>query len=155
MQEKTPITKYHVLSRGVIIKDFHLLVAHCKGMDNTFLPGGHVEFHESMKTTLDREINEELGLTSEVGAYLGAVEASYEDGGVYHQEINHVFATKLEYLDLGTNPESKESHLEFYWIPVNEMDRHNLLPEPMRKLIHNYIRGTEGPYFESTLIEEA
>ncbi|WP_308531512.1 NUDIX domain-containing protein [uncultured Paenibacillus sp.] len=150
MQEKNPITKYHVLARGVTIMDRRLLVAHCKGMDNTFLPGGHVEFHESMRTTLYREINEELGLSSEVGSYLGAVEAGYEDGGVYHQEINHVFVTKLENVDGRTNPESQESHLEFYWIPVNEMDRHNLLPEPMRKLINNYICGTEGPYFEST-----
>lgn len=52
MQEKTPITIYHVLARGVIIKDFHLLVAHCKGMDNTFLPGGHVErFGPKVKAT--------------------------------------------------------------------------------------------------------
>jgi len=61
-----------------------------------------------------------------------------------------VFVTQLANVDPRTNPESKENHLEFYWIPVDEMDRHNLLPEPMRKLIMNYIRGTKGPYFEST-----
>ncbi|MBM6996016.1 NUDIX domain-containing protein [Paenibacillus sp. DXFW5] len=149
IQEKVTL-KYHVLARGVILTDQHLLVAHCRGMDNTFLPGGHVEFHESIRCSLYREINEELGLTSEVGSYLGAVEAGYEDEGVYHQEINHVFVTQLENVDPRTNPESKESYLVFYWIPVDEMDRHNLLPEPMRKLIMNYIRGTKGPYFEST-----
>nr|WP_155606343.1 NUDIX domain-containing protein [Paenibacillus timonensis] len=82
------------MARGVILTERHLLVAHCKGMDNTFLPGGHVEFQESIRSSLYREIKEELGLSSEV---------------------------------------------------------HNLLPEPMRKLIMNYICGTKGPYFESTL----
>ncbi|MDU4696502.1 MULTISPECIES: hypothetical protein [Paenibacillus] len=36
MQEKAT-AKYHVLARGVIRSDHHLLVAHCKGMDHTFL----------------------------------------------------------------------------------------------------------------------
>ncbi|MBA9086848.1 ADP-ribose pyrophosphatase YjhB (NUDIX family) [Fontibacillus solani] len=152
IKERTT-TKYHVLARGVILTDNHLLVAHCKGMDNTFLPGGHVEFYESIRTSLYREINEELSLLSEVGSYIGAVEAEHEDKGVYHQEINHVFITRLENADHRKNPESKESHLEFYWIPLSEMDRHNLLPQPMRKLIENYINGVEGPYFVSTFEE--
>ncbi|TCZ71835.1 NUDIX domain-containing protein [Paenibacillus albiflavus] len=152
IREEQP-QKYHVLARGVIIHDNHLLVAHCIGMDNTFLPGGHVEFHESIRTSLYREIYEELGLKSEVGLYIGAVEAEHEDEGTYHQEMNHVFITKLENADYRKNPESKESHLEFYWIPINEMDRHNLLPQPMRKLIENYINEMQGPFFESTFIE--
>ncbi|WP_228101441.1 hypothetical protein [Paenibacillus donghaensis] len=41
--------KYHVLARGIIISEENLLVAHFKGMDNTFLPGGHVEFREGMR----------------------------------------------------------------------------------------------------------
>lgn len=151
MQEKA--AKYHVLARGVILVDDHLLVAHCIGMDNTFLPGGHVEFHESIRTSLHREIYEELGFISEVGPYLGAVEAEHEDEGTYHQEINHVFMTKLENVDNRKNPESKESHLEFYWIPISEMDKHNLLPLPMRRIIEYYMKGIPGPYFESTFGE--
>ncbi|MNO04936.1 hypothetical protein D3C81_2261360 [compost metagenome] len=61
--------------------------------------------------------------------------------------------SKLETADYRKNPESKESHLEFYWIPINGMDRHNLLPQPMRKIIENYINDIEGPYFESTFEE--
>ncbi|OKP88588.1 NUDIX hydrolase [Paenibacillus helianthi] len=153
MVKKEQTQKYHVLARGVILADNHLLVAHCLGMDNTFLPGGHVEFHESIKSSLYREIYEELGLISQVGPYIGAVEAGHEDEGTYHQEINHVFITTLENVDRRKNPESKESHLEFYWIPLSEMDVHNLLPQPMRKMITNYINGIEGPYFESTFKE--
>ncbi len=37
--------KYHVLARAVILSGEYLLVAHCIGMENTFLPGGHVEIN--------------------------------------------------------------------------------------------------------------
>ncbi|WP_231586788.1 NUDIX domain-containing protein [Paenibacillus sp. E194] len=103
-------------------------MAHCIGMDNTFLPGGHVEFREGMQESLSREIFEELGLQCEVKQYIGAVEAGYEDNNVYHQEINHLFIADAQGIEHSWNPESKEQHLEFYWIHVNEMDEHNLLP---------------------------
>ncbi|WP_334076651.1 NUDIX domain-containing protein [Paenibacillus sanfengchensis] len=150
MENQDQPQKYHVLARGLILAGNHLLVAHCKGMDNTFLPGGHVEFHESIRTSLKREIYEELGLESELGAYIGAVEAAYEDKGVYHQEIGHVFVARLENADPTNNPVSQESHLEFYWIPIDEMGIHNLLPLPVRNMIEKYIQGGTGPFFEST-----
>ncbi|RRJ61697.1 NUDIX domain-containing protein [Paenibacillus oralis] len=142
--------KYHVLARGIILSQDCLLVAHCIGMDNTFLPGGHVEFREGIRKTLAREIHEELGLTCEVKQYIGAVEADYEDQGIYHQEINHLFITELEGADPTRNPVSQEKHLEFYWIPIDEMELHHLLPAPIRKVIKNYVDQARGPYFEST-----
>ena len=33
----------HILVRGVVIVDGHVLLAHAKDAANTFLPGGHVE----------------------------------------------------------------------------------------------------------------
>lgn len=150
MKKQAQPQKYHVLARGAILADYHLLVAHCKGMDHTFLPGGHVEFHESIRTSLQREIHEELGLACEVGAYIGAVEAAYEDKGVYHQEIGHVFVTRLDHPDPGTNPTSQEDHLEFYWIPLDDMEKHNLLPVPVRSMIENYVKGVAWPFFGST-----
>ncbi|SDG36225.1 hypothetical protein SAMN04488542_13812 [Fontibacillus panacisegetis] len=60
LKEEQP-RKYHVLARGVILTDKYLLVAHCIGMDNTFLPGGHVEFHESIRTSFENYINDVEG----------------------------------------------------------------------------------------------
>ncbi|MFD1178006.1 NUDIX domain-containing protein [Paenibacillus puldeungensis] len=153
MQQETK-QRYHVLARGVFLSGDHLLVAHCIGMDNTFLPGGHVEFHEGIRATLAREIQEELGLASTVKQYLGAVEAEHEEEGVYNQEINHLFIAELEGVDHTDNPPSQEKHLEFYWIPVSGMEEHNVLPEPVRKVIRKYIHQVDGPYFESTFLGE-
>ncbi|MGG6310375.1 NUDIX domain-containing protein [Paenibacillus macerans] len=149
-----PKEKYHVLARGVILSGNKLLVAHCIGEDNTFLPGGHVEFHEGTRSSLRREIDEELGLRCEVHGYLGAVEAAYQTYDIYHQEINHLFLVVLSDIDPSINPESKEKHLEFYWIPVADMDKHHLLPHPVRTIIINYVEHQEqGPHWLSTLDE--
>ncbi|MCV4230530.1 NUDIX domain-containing protein [Virgibacillus sp. LDC1] len=142
--------KYHVLARGVILSEKYILVAHCIGMDNTFLPGGHVEFREGIRTTLTREILEELGLESEVKEYLGAVEADFDLEEIYHQEINHLFKTGIPTINHLRNPESKEKHLEFYWIHIDEMEANNLQPYPVRTIIQNYINQESGSYFEST-----
>jgi len=146
-------SKYHVLARGVIIDSGYILIAHCKGMDNTFLPGGHAEFREGIRTTLSREIMEELGQESFVQQYLGCVEAEFQLPDTYHQEINHLFIANLPHITYGKNPISAESHLEFLWIHIEDMDKHNLQPYPVREVIRRYVNKEEGPFWETTFKE--
>lgn len=148
---ETQSQKYHVLARGVILSEDHILVAHCKGMDNTFLPGGHVEFKEGIRTTLVREIKEEFGQQSTVHEYIGCVEADYVTADTYHQEINHIFRVELAELSYPLEPVSNENHLEFYWISVNEMEQHNLLPSAMCDVIRRYLDREDGPFWESEM----
>lgn len=149
-----PKKTYHVLARGIITSADYVLVAHCIGMDNTFLPGGHAEFNEGIKTSLVREIKEELGLDSQVEQYLGLVEADFELPDIYHQEMNHLFAVSIPELNYTCNPTSKENHLEFYWVHVNEMDNHNLQPYHVRTIIKDYMsEKLNESYFLSTFDE--
>ena len=143
-------SKYHVLARALIIDNGYILVAHCKGMDNTFLPGGHVEFREGVRTTLSREIMEELGQGSIVKDYLGCVEAQFDLSEIYHQEINHLFIVDLPNINRNENPESMEDHLEFYWIPIEQMEEHNLQPHPVREIVKRYVNKESGPFWETT-----
>lgn len=52
--------RMHLIARAVILQDNHLLLARHKGMDNTFLPGGHSFVGEGLKAALKREVREEL-----------------------------------------------------------------------------------------------
>ena len=105
---------FHNISRGIFVLENKVLVAHAFGHKNTFLPGGHIEFGESAKDALAREIEEELGMNCIVGDFLGLVEHKWENHGVLNCEINQVFEVKSDKLNVIENPKSTESHIEFF-----------------------------------------
>ncbi|PFW86748.1 hypothetical protein COL33_28385 [Bacillus toyonensis] len=151
MGEKLLQNPFHHLVRGIFIKDSKVLLAQAKGYTNTFLPGGHIEFGESSKDALIREIEEELGIMCTVGDFLGLVEHKWEKQGILHCEINQVFKVKSDKLNTKYNPTSSESHLKFFWCSADELDTKNLQPYPFRILIKNYLNGKKDVWWESTL----
>jgi 8-oxo-dGTP pyrophosphatase MutT (NUDIX family) len=135
-----------VIGRAVIENNGRFLLAHCRGASNTFLPGGHVEFGESIPEAIAREVAEEIGKDAHVGFYLGAVEAGWEEGGVQHFEVNHVFQVSVPGISFASVVESCEEHLEFVWAQRSELAGLNLLPEPLVDLLSRPV-VTEGPAF--------
>jgi 8-oxo-dGTP diphosphatase len=142
-------SNFHHLTRALVLHDNHVLVVHTKGEHHTFLPGGHIEFGESASTALKREIQEELGLDCTIGRFLGVVEHQWELNDELHCEINQIF--EVEIPDLGENPVSKESKLEFFWSPIAELHQNNLKPEPLRQLIPTLRNEKPTAWWQSTL----
>ena len=133
------------ISRGVCVCDGRLLLCRAKGGSTTYLPGGHIEFGETGRQALVREIKEELGLDSTVGTFLGVVENSFIQHGKPHAEINLVYQLALapsssvpnsrhEGAALLDVPElhAREDWIEFEWRPLPDLG--DLLPEAFRKL---------------------
>lgn len=150
-REYTLENPFHHLARAIFIKDNKVLIAQAKGYTNIFLPGGHIEFGESAKDALKREIEEEIGLNCTVGRFLGLVEHKWEKNGVLHCEINQVFEVNSSELYSDFNPKSIESHLEFFWCNRKDLDDMNLQPYPFRNLIKNYLIGKNDVWWESSL----
>lgn len=146
--------QFHHLARGVFIQNGNMLVAHAIGHRNTFLPSGHVEFGESAKDALVREIDEELGITCTVGNFLGLVEHKWMNKGVLHCEVNQLFEVHSEKLHNDINPESREPHIEFFWLHETELEESNLQPYPLQKAIQRYLKGNKETWWESSLNEE-
>ena len=130
------------IARGVCVRDGKLLLCRAKGGSSTYLPGGHIEFGETGRQALVREVKEELGVESSTGAFLGVVENAFLQHGKPHAEINLVYE-----LELGTgngergtgNGElpslnSQEDWIEFEWCDLNRLDEANLLPPAFRSL---------------------
>ena len=65
------------IARGVCISDGHVLLCRPKGGAYSYLPGGHIEFGETGREALVREIREELGVEASAGRFLGVVENSF------------------------------------------------------------------------------
>ena len=91
-------------------------------------PGGKIEAGESPEDALVREIREELGLDSTIGAFLGVVENSFLQHGKPHAEINLVYELSLA----AGEARAKEDWIEFEWRPLSDLG--DLLPETFRKL---------------------
>ena len=111
-----------------------MLLCRAKGGKSTYLPGGHIEFGESGRIALVREVKEELGVDSSTGTFLGALENSFLQNGKPHAEINLIYELKLaDGVDAG-GLKSQEDWIEFIWQDLDDLDSANLLPAAFRRL---------------------
>ncbi len=128
-EEKFPeyeLAGIETIARGVCIKEGKLLICRAKGGKTSYLPGGHIEFGETGRAALCREIKEELGLEAKTGAFLGVVENSFLQHEKPHAEINLVYELILE--DNALNAVAQEDWIAFVWCPLTELKSARLLP---------------------------
>ena len=118
------------IARGICRKDGALLVCQPAKGGRCYLPGGHIEFAETARQALVREIQEEMGLRATAGAFLGVTENTFTQKGEQHCEINLMFALDIPDITPETNPPATESWIAFRWVPCTPeaLREANLLP---------------------------
>ena len=119
-----------IIARGVCVRGGRILLCRAKGARTTYLPGGHVEFGETGREALVREVREELGVESAAGRFLGVVENRFEQHGKPHAEVNLVY--ELQLAAEAADPVSREDWIEFEWRDLGRLD--DLLPAAFRAL---------------------
>ena len=120
------------IARGVCVRDGKILLCRAKGGSTTYLPGGHIEFGETGRRALVREMAEETGLEVETGRFMGVVENSFLQHGKPHAEINLVYEMTL--VDADAAVSAKEDWIEFLWCPLSELEGARLLPADFNAL---------------------
>jgi 8-oxo-dGTP pyrophosphatase MutT (NUDIX family) len=129
MGEKT----IEVIARGVCVMDGQILLCHGKKSRLTYLPGGHVDFGETARQALAREIAEETGLKAEAGRFLGCCEHTFIQNGEPHAEINLVFELTIE----GVSPQNPvlatEDWIGFTWHPLDTLADADFEPAKLGK----------------------
>ena len=118
------------IARGVCIRDGKILLCRAKGGSSTYLPGGHIEFGETGRQALRREILEEIGAEASVGRFIGVVENAFMQHGKPHAEINLVYEFDMD----AESVCAKEDWIEFEWRDIGGLADANLLPEAFRRL---------------------
>ena len=130
-----------VIARGVCIMDGQILLCHGKKSRLTYLPGGHVDFGETARQALVREIAEETGLKSDAGRFLGCCEHTFIQNGEPHAEINLVFELTIEGISPQTPVTATEDWIAFKWHPLDKLAEANFEPAAL---------GEKLTTFEST-----
>ena len=146
----------HVLSRGVIIDQDHILL--CKTLDLPiifyFLPGGHVEHGESVETSLLRELMEETGSHCKIKRFLGCLEYGFEPGhsSICHDhEYNFIFEAQSDALKSNHKIPQLEAHIELLWMPLNQLSEIDFRAEPLRDLIPKWLESHTNNSFRSVM----
>ena len=123
-----------VLVRGIIQnKEGKILVCQKKGKNYYFFPGGHVEYGESTKDALARELKEELDLDVEETSFMGGFEHMFVEYGKEHHEINLFYKVEVKEFKI----ESKENHLDFFLFTKEELKKETVFPEISKEWFEN------------------
>lgn len=131
-----PKNKFEICARGIVLCQGKILICYCKSKKHYFFSGGHVEFGENAKEALAREIKEELGVSVKKCLFIGTVENIYLEDDQKHHEINLVFEMEVDKI----SAESKEDHLEFFLLDIDEFSQKNILPIALKKAIIKWLK---------------
>ncbi|MES2214616.1 MAG: NUDIX domain-containing protein [Pseudomonadota bacterium] len=147
----------HVLARAAIIDEGHILL--CKTLDLPiafyFLPGGHIEHGESAEEAALREILEETGARAKITRFIGLLEYSFEPGHnsiCHNHEYNIIFEVESDDLKIHSIIPKMEDHIELIWMPLAEISNIDFRPEPLKKLLPNWLRHDASSGFMSEMI---
>lgn len=139
-----------LIARGLCVQEDKILLAYLKEKDYYFLPGGHVEYGESVLTALEREIQEEISLDATAEAVVQIFEHTWKNikTNLTVHEMNFLitFAVPKEAALIAQVP-----HLEFVWLPVSELSNIRFLPSELLPYVKEVIGGNPVAHFVSSM----
>jgi len=138
--------QFEVCIRAIIRSQNKILVCLNKEKGYYFFPGGHLDFGESIKDALFREIKEELNVTVKEIKFIGLVNNVYEETGQKHHEINLVFDTKVDKI----TERSQENHIDFFLFEESKFAKERVLPIALQKAVLKWLKDKK--FFWATQI---
>lgn len=121
------MSETELIVRAIIVKDGKILLCkNVKGGGYYFLHGGHIEQGESPEVALERELAEEIDRKPNKTKMVAEVGNTYtrNDG-----TIIETFYMYLVTLDDYENIKSKEDHLAFDWILIDDFEKIDFKPK--------------------------
>ncbi|RDE08185.1 NUDIX domain-containing protein [Pelagibacterium lacus] len=126
---------------GIAVRAGHVLVHRAHWDSHWSLPGGRIELGEESAVALAREIEEELGVTAQVGSLRFVMENFFVDRGRRFHEIGFYYDVTLpdrfpfrEDGGVCHFCEDGDARLEFKWVPMASasLDAINFQPARLR-----------------------
>lgn len=133
--------KFKFRVSGIVVDDNKILVEEYKN-DTYCLPGGYVEFNETTKEAIKREMLEETKLNFEIDRFCGVVEnfftnkkneKTHEIDFYYYLRCSNIYANlDTEIVEKGSY---SDIHHHFRWLDINKLNDYKLLPEEIKQVI--------------------
>lgn len=146
MEEKECVPHIETIARGVCVVGGRLLLCYNRNSPLSYLPGGHIEWRETARQALEREIREEMGLESRAGEFLGGCEQAFvQNGKDLHTEITLYFRLEVPALvDSETDPPAVEPWIGFKWQPWDSLPSARVVPEAVAGAVVEWLRSPGG-----------
>ncbi len=139
LESHDPHREFLIRACGILIHDVSVLAQEAddgRGGKSYALPGGHLEFGESLTECMSREIYEETGLNVEAEKLVYVHENFYTLKGVTTHEIGFYFLVDLNSEfpapDTGGYIPSREPHIRMRLLPLAGLPSFALMPPILR-----------------------
>ncbi len=144
-----------VIARAIIIDETGTKMLFCAPRDTEtpyfYLPGGHIEFGETAKVALVRELYEETGVdVSEAEfQFIGTDERIFTQGDSPRHEVNVYFEVR-EVFSGNEDIPSFEEEILFHWLDIVDIPNLSVFPEGIKNFLSEWAPGKEL-LFNSTI----
>ena len=138
-----------VRTAAILIHEGRVLLERTIGKNEYYLPGGHVQPLEKTDETLIRELREELHSEMEITGFAGVGELFFPWEGRTIQQLCFYYRVRFRTEKAapgipaegrfdGFDPaETRHYHLEYVWVPLEQLDRIRIRPGNILPLLLN------------------
>lgn len=150
----------HTLARAVIIDQNYILLCKTTNINPVFyfLPGGHIEYGETAKEALLRELQEETGAQCQLERFLGCLEYNFQpqtyQNSCHTQEYNLIFLATSQMLTSDSSVPQLEEHIALEWHSMANLEKIDLCPQALRQLIPQWMTLDLDTSFQSQMISK-
>ena len=99
-------------------------------------PGGRIDIYENSQNAIKRELKEELNIKTDLKLkYI--VEMFLKSSKTKYHEIGFYFVTEINEDLVENNFKSLDSDSNFVWVPIQDLDKYNILAKPVKDKVKN------------------